>query len=123
MWYYIQKTGWLLDHAGKLTATGYSGHDAGVNNPAVQEIRNVGPIPKGIYSLGAPIADHPTCGRFAIPLIPHSGDEMFGRSGFYIHGDDERHPGEEVASDGCIIMPPDARHQVWDSGDHTLTVL
>ncbi len=39
----------------------------------------------------------------AIPLTPAPANRMFGRSGFFVHGDSNAHPGE--ASQGCIIMP------------------
>lgn len=122
MWNYSQSTGDLSDGGGFIVATGYSGHGPGLDNPAMQAVADVGPIPVGFYSLGAPI-DHPKLGPFAIPLIPHDGNEMFGRSGFYCHGDDIHHVGEEIASHGCIVLPPDARREMWNSGDHVLKVV
>ena len=128
MWTYSQSSGVLADPTGKPCAAGYSGHGPGLNNPAMQDIHNIGPVPQGLYSLGAPL-DHPTCGPFAIPLIPHDGNEMFGRSGFYVHGDDVRYPGQEVASDGCIVLDRPDREAVWnarfgplDTTDHILKV-
>lgn len=121
MWTYKQSTGELSDAGGFIVATGYSGHGDGVNNPAMQDVPNVGPIPQGLWSMGAP-ADSPSHGPFAIPLAPHADTETFGRSGFLMHGDEVAHAGEQLASLGCVIMPPDARHQAWDSGDHVLKV-
>ncbi len=46
MWTYAQKTGSLLQD-GQAVATGYSGFDEGKNNPAMQAIHDVGPIPQG----------------------------------------------------------------------------
>lgn len=121
MWQYSQTTGALTDANGAVRATGYSGHGDGLNNPALQGVPDVGPCPQGLYSIGAPV-NSMTHGPFVLPLIPHDGNEMFGRSGFLIHGDEVNHIGERLASRGCIILPPDARHLVWDSGDHILKV-
>jgi hypothetical protein len=54
-------------------------------------------------------------------LTPILQTKTYGRSGFLIHGDSIQHPGE--ASEGCIIMPPDARHRIWASGDDSLHVV
>jgi hypothetical protein len=43
-WTYAQKTG-ELQQDGKNVATGYSGAGPGKNNPEMENIRNVGPIP------------------------------------------------------------------------------
>ena len=121
MWQYEQCTGQLRNADGAMVATGYAGHGPGVNNPAMQACADVGPLPQGLYSLGAPI-DHPKLGPFAIPLVPHAENTMFGRGGFYIHGDEIAHAGEELASHGCIVLPHDAREAIWNRGDHVLKV-
>ncbi len=99
---------------------GYSGKGAGKNNPLLQEIHNVGPIPEGTYTIGVPHDSH-THGPFAIPLIPDGANEMFGRAGFLIHGDSIEHPG--AASEGCIIMPRSVRERIMSSGETTLEVI
>lgn len=118
MWIYEQKTGEIT--RGLFTVTGYSGHDTGKNNPAMQHVRGVGPIPVGTYAIGAP-HDTDTHGPFVLALTPRPDNEMFGRSGFLIHGDSVTHPGG--ASRGCIILPRAAREEVWNSGDHQLQVV
>ena len=121
MYSYSQSTGGLTDASGSLVTVGYSGHGDGLNNPAMQNVPDVGPLPQGLYSLGAPV-DHPKLVTFAIPLIPHSGDELFGRRGFYMHGDEVGHVGEHLASHGCIVADRGARESIWASGDHALKV-
>jgi hypothetical protein len=102
---YIQLTGeFLLD--GELLATGYSGIGEGKNNPAMEGIVDVGPIPEGTYYIQE-IWDSPTLGPMACELFPEPGTITYGRSGFYIHGDSIQHPG--LASHGCIILPPSVR--------------
>ena len=48
---YSQKTGKLtLD--GKEVGKGYSGHGDGKNNPEKEKMKNVGPIPAGVWTIG-----------------------------------------------------------------------
>jgi len=120
MWTYTQSSGNLTDSSGKLIATGYSGLGIAKNDPLAQMIHNQGPIPVGRYHIEEPI-DSSTHGPYAMHLTPYPDNEMYGRSAFLIHGDSLSHPG--TASDGCIIMPPQTRHTIWQSGDHELEVI
>lgn len=122
MWTYVQSSGHLIAPNGELLAVGYSGHGEGLNNPAMQNVKNVGPIPVGYYSMGHPF-DAPDTGEYSIPLIPHDGNEMFGRDGFRMHGDKIGHVGEFLASDGCIIQSLGTRVGCWESGDHVVHVV
>lgn len=119
-WVYEQLTGRLSLDGGSIIAIGYSGAGAGKNNPTEENMQNVGPIPEGLYDIEEPF-DSPTHGPFALRLLPDTGNVMFGRSGFLIHGDSIERPGE--ASEGCIILPRIARQDIWDSGDHVLQVV
>ena len=119
-WLYIQSTGELFDPNGVKVATGYAGHGIGKNNPAMQGIRNVGPIPCGEYRIGELIDKHPTAGPLAIRLEPLDESVMFGRSGFLAHGDSIVAPG--TASNGCIIAPRTARLLVAGDKGGTLRV-
>jgi len=125
MWTYIQKTGELL-HNGEHVAVGYSGYDNpqtgqnGKNNPDLENVPEVGPIPVGQYSIGSP-EDTVTHGPFVLPLTPDAANQMFGRDGFLIHGDSVVDPG--TASRGCIIMARPVRNEVATSGDRMLEVI
>ncbi len=121
MYVYEQATG-RLSRDGKVIGQGYSGFGAGLNDPASQEIPNVGPIPCGLWQVGAPIdtAEH---GPYVLRLTPDPATETFGRSGFLLHGDEIEHAGEHLASHGCIVMGRPARVLLWTSGDHALTVI
>lgn len=121
MWRYTQSTG-ALDHDGVPVGVGYSGHGPGVNNPVLQAVHDVGPIPCGLWHIGAPI-DTTTHGPFVLPLTPMEGTETFGRSGFLMHGDEVAHAGEQLASLGCIILARAIREQVAASGDDVLEVV
>lgn len=120
MWMYAQKTGDLLQD-GNVVATGYSGCDNGKNNPAMQAVHEVGPIPQGNWTIQGPPINTAQHGPYVLTLTPAAGTNTFGRSGFLMHGDAVNAPG--TASKGCIVMPRTAREQVWNSGDTTLEVV
>lgn len=112
MWTYQQSTGKLLRN-GIDVATGYSGHGEGLNNPAMQQVRMVGPAPRGTYTIG-PAHTHPHLGPIAMQLTPDAGNEMFGRSGFFIHGDNEQM--NHTGSDGCLIFSRGTRAGISAAG-------
>lgn len=118
-WRYEQATG-QLSHDGVDVAVGYAGAGEGKNNPDMQDVQCVGPIPRGRYSINAPM-DTKTHGPYAMHLTPDPSNDMCGRSAFMIHGDSVVHPG--TASEGCIIQARPVRQQIWNSGDHDLTVV
>jgi hypothetical protein len=120
MWTYAQKTGNLLQD-GKLVATGYSGGGEGKNDPSMQAVHDVGPIPQGNWTISGPPINTAEHGPFVLTLTANQGTNLFGRSGFLMHGDSVTAPG--TASKGCIIMPRTAREQVWNSGDTDLEVV
>ena len=119
-WTYSQKSG-ELDRDDAKVATGYSGAGTGKNNPEMQHIHNVGPIPQGEWTITGPPVDTKTHGPYVLKLAPNTETETFGRSGFLMHGDSKDHPG--TASQGCIIVPKSVREQVWNSGDRDLKVI
>lgn len=121
MWTYEQRTGELFDAAGERVGVGYSGFGIGKNNPALQRQPNVGPLPCGLYTIEPPIDVHGgPHGPYVLPLTPDTGNEMFGRSEFLMHGDSIGHPGE--ASHGCVIQLIGVRMRVAKSGDNRLKV-
>ena len=108
---YQVSTGTLRDAiTGVISMTAYSGHGEGLNNPEFAQVHNVGPIPAGVYTLDPPIDPSTHLGPFAFPLIPSPGNEMFGREGFYMHGDNALM--NHSASDGCIILPYGVRQWI-----------
>ena len=90
-------------------ASGYAGRGEGKNNPTAQALVGQGPLPRGVYLVGPPL-DHPRLGPLAFGLNPIPSNEMFGRSGFLIHGDSRKNPGQ--ASSGCIVLDRTARSMV-----------
>jgi Protein of unknown function (DUF2778) len=119
-WIYEIATGRLYDAAGAIAATGYSGQPDHKNDPQSVSLHDQGPIPPGRYEINPPV-ETVTHGPYVLPLAPDVGNEMFGRSGFLMHGDNVVAPG--TASEGCVIMPRTIRELVWASGDRELHVM
>lgn len=119
MWTYFQSTGLLSN--GSKSFQCYSGNGEGKNNPEAQEVRSIGPIPRGLWKMTC-LHDSDNTGPFTIILEPEAGTQVFGRSEFRIHGDSKSAPG--TASHGCIIRSPRSdRQAIWNSGDHSLMVV
>ena len=113
-WIWHQRAG-EMTRDGALYARGYAGNGRGKNNPAMQNVPRVGPLPLGIYRMAGTKND-PHTGPFTIILEPLDGNEMFGRSAFRIHGDSVSSPGN--ASEGCIcISPRSPREGIYRQGD------
>ncbi len=105
LWLYVQDTGAVYYDRAYVT-TGYSGRGQGVNNSDLQDRSNVGPIPRGLWSMGR-IQQTPTV--HSIRLNPGAETET-ARSGFLIHGGN-RDAGR-TASRGCIILPRHVRERM-----------
>jgi hypothetical protein len=118
-WTWDQSLG-ILSYGANEIGRGYSGSDLGKNNPQYESIPSTGPIPQGAYTIQAPV-DDPHMGPFALGLTPDPDQDMYGRAGFFIHGDSIEHPGQ--ASEGCIILSRAVREQIWSSGDTRLQVV
>ena len=124
-WVYEQTTGKLYDPEGNYVATGYAGGNCGknpegINNHDMQNVKSIGPLPCGLYSFGSVVLKS-QLGQFAIPLIPDSANEMFGRGGFFCHGDTQEL--NHSASVGCIIMPRNVRNEMYSSADRQIQVV
>jgi hypothetical protein len=124
-WTFEQSTGEITDPDGVLRCIGYAGGNCcknpeGINNPDMQQIHLVGPLPVGLYRFGVPV-EGSRLGAFAIPLLPDSSNEMFGRSAFFVHGDTSL--GNRDASEGCIIAPRAVRQAMHDSPNNQIKVV
>lgn len=101
-------------------SNGYAGRGVGLNNPAEQATKNVGPLPCGLYRMEAPV-DTSSHGNYVIWLTPDPKNQMFGRFGFGLHDDNRK--GDHSGSSGCICCARAARERAWLSGDHELEVV
>lgn len=118
MWTYKQTTGELFDAHGERIGIGYAGFGEGKNNPALQQVHDIGPLPRGRYFIG-PAYLHPHLGPLTMNLTPQAGTSTFGRDAFRMHGDNASHD----ASHGCIVQNHDVRVRVRDSADKDLEVI
>jgi hypothetical protein len=85
---------------GSLNTTDcYSGTAEYRNSPYAINMADKGPLPIGTYRI-TEVSNTSRRGPFTFTLVPVSGNEMFGRSGFLIHGDTS----SGNASTGCIVM-------------------
>jgi len=105
---YEQLSGMLRDDAGNVIGIGYSGAGDGKNNPLMEHVVDVGPIPVGTYTITGPPFNSPSHGPFVLKLVPDPATTQriasYGRDPetFLLHGDSIQHPG--TASEGCVIM-------------------
>lgn len=83
-----------------LLGKGHAGNGAGLNEPSQQEVHNIGPLPRGRYTIN-PEASSNQLGIVAMRLDPAAGNQMFGRSGFFIHA--------PAFSEGCIVQELEIR--------------
>lgn len=117
MWVYRQSTGELF-HNGEMVEKGYSGRMTNKNNPSRQQVKGLGPLPQGRYSIDGSSTSR---GPLTIILNQVSG-ESYGRNEFRIHGE-KIHGAPGWASAGCIIMSRPTRRRVLRSGDTILEVI
>ncbi len=106
---YEQSTGYIKDINGKTIAEGWSGNHKGKNNPDMQNVPCVGPLPQGLYKVGLWELVHGKLGPIVASLTQIEG-ETFGRDDFFIHGPSDKNYGEE--SEGCIVIPRPDRIKV-----------
>lgn len=128
MWIYKQSTGALARRTWLITGTpydvaigtGYSGYAQGLNNPELESMPFVGPIPKGLYGI-SPMYTHKADHIGERLRLTPFGHRAHGRSGFLIHGDNST-PEPSDASRGCIILAKHLRDLIATSADNTLSV-
>ncbi|CNL05270.1 tlde1 domain-containing protein [Yersinia pseudotuberculosis] len=116
-WIYKQSTGQIY-HNDELVDAGYSGVLTNKNNPDRQQVRGMGPLPRGTYRI---TGQSTSKGPMTIILQQTAGD-TFGRSLFRIHGERTQGPAG-FASEGCIILGPATRRRILRSGDTTVEVV
>jgi hypothetical protein len=89
----------------------------------MQNVGSVGPLPTGRYTIGAQQNNVTGSGhtlRNSMRLTPAPTNDMNGRAGFLIHGDNSK--GDQSASEGCMVFKGDIRDQIGNSGDTDLVV-
>jgi hypothetical protein len=120
MYQYSQKNHTISFNDKLITSDCYSGNGIGLNNPDNEKLPNVGCLPKGLYYMAEAI-DSPDTGIISIPLYPLNRSVMYGRSNFFIHGDNPQQ--NFTASKGCIIAPHAIRLSINFGYDRLLNVI
>jgi hypothetical protein len=123
-WIYRQRTGELcreLEGGLAILGHGYSGIHKGKNNPDMEHIKGIGPIPCGEYDVIGPPTSSVIRGPYVLGLLPTENTDTHNRFGFLIHGDSVANPG--LASHGCIILRKNLREAIWTSNDHKIRVV
>jgi len=124
MWLYVITLGELISAAGEVVARGFSGNGDGLNNPAMCNVPDVGPVPVGWYTCllftdgEGNAVDHTTSSGEVMKapvfrLVPDAATNVYGRSGLLVHGG--------TLSEGCIVIQHDGRILLKD-GDRLQTV-
>lgn len=111
-WVMNQRTGELRDPDGNVLESGYSGAPDYVNNPDAENLRDLGPIPRGRYRIGETFNSART-GPNSIRLAPE-GHNAHDRTGLQIHGENPRRPPRSF-SEGCPIYGPATRRRITQS--------
>lgn len=120
MWQYDRALKQLSRNYVNKLAVCYCGNGKGLNNPALEAIKDVGPLPAGRYRF-TNIVNSPKTGPNTILLEHDPGNVMYGRDLFRIHGDNKTK--NNTASDGCIVVEPmEIRIAMWFSGDRMIEV-
>ncbi len=99
---YRQSTGELKTDGGEFICRAYAGRGGGKNSPVWQSVQNIGPLPRGKYTVSSPVVDHALLGP-ALMLEPDPANAMFHRAGFAFHLANPHWPGD--SSEGCIVLP------------------
>ena len=127
-WVYDQSNGnlYLADNedARSFVATGYSGAPDHVNRTESEGLIAKGPIPRGVWRMDPP-TNHVRLGPVAIGLEAADPKTALKRSGFFVHGDNQRVDGS--ASTGCIILDRATRDLMsalyWSWGCRSILVI
>lgn len=115
-----------------ITTSAYAGNDSrtpqnpthiqGKNNPDKCSVHFIGPLPPGDYSIGK--WGTYGVGQNAAPLTPINVPEIYGRSGFYIHGQETPEgPNYLQESEGCLVIPHNDRMKVIALNPSQITVI
>ena len=121
MWTFDVKAGAILSPTKFPLGAAYSGNGKGLNNPLMDGVPDVGPIPPGQWQIGEFFDDPGGKGPLVCHLTPAPGTDTLGRSGFMIHGDNQLM--NHSASEGCIVAAHFIRQAIATSPDKILSVV
>jgi hypothetical protein len=133
VWQLDYSTGFVSKDTLIVDRDTYSGKwPEGFNNPAMQNIHNVGPLPLGDWEISGPPFDDAKHGKYILRLAPKKGTETYKRTGFLWHGKPVIPEGINLllpspfictGSEGCLCSSPVTRTRVYQSGDTFLRTI
>jgi RHS repeat-associated protein len=106
---------------------GYAGYGHGKNDPDMQGVEWVGPLPRGVYTIGQTLDRNKTGPMTIMLMFERETTDPFpsnrSKDQMRIHGDKKGKPPGN-ASEGCIVANRDARKRITDEcgPGSTLTV-
>lgn len=103
-----------------LIGKAYSGKKEAIGQTDKENVKGVGPIPEGDWHISNWTSDG-HLGPVISRLTPIDVPKLYGRSGFYIHGDNKSV--NFSASNGCIIMNRKMREKIRDSKASVIKVI
>lgn len=117
MWVYsvTKKTLWK-NSGGVVTSRCNSGHDGATNISALEDMEDIGPIPRGTWQILNGF-DSKSAGAKTIPILPLD-HKARNRTGFTLHGNIGRIP----QANG-IAMPLSVRNKIDKSKDKVILII
>jgi hypothetical protein len=103
----------VLGTSDPIVGYGYTGSVDYLDDPSEETLVGRGAITAGMYTFRGP-HESDKMGSYIWELVPDDTNEMFGRRGFYNHGDNSLY--NHTASGGCIVSPLEVR-SIWRDGD------
>jgi peptidoglycan hydrolase-like protein with peptidoglycan-binding domain len=110
-WVFAVTQGRVYDPNGTLfNSESYAGDPSHFNKIEFENLQSRGPLPRGLYKM---VSFHSVYQGKAntIKLLPVNVPNLYGRSGFLIHG--SNNPAGHTGSEGCIIVPAN-RRKIWE---------
>jgi len=104
---YSNKVGEFINGRNGKNYSAYSGDCDHYNDENSMKLKCKGPIPIGKWEV---TGIEESTGPLTARLQPCPGTDVFGRSGFLIHGDNSKM--NLTASQGCIIVNRECREQI-----------
>jgi hypothetical protein len=130
MWHYFSDRGWIDKDGILVSKDCYSGNGLGFNNPAMETVVDVGPIPSGLWKIERPPYTDPKLGPYVLKLSPATPEFRariiaMGRNPdtFRCHGKPLPPKDINSGSDGCICADAVCRTRIYQSGDIDLAVV
>jgi hypothetical protein len=127
MWHYNQATGWLDKDGILVSKDCYSGNGAGFNNPTMEDVVDVGPLPTGPWIVSGPPFTDPERGPYVLRLRPATQEFRqqilsMGRDpdSFLCHGKPLPPADINSGSKGCLCADYPTRMRLYQSGDAQL---